>query len=77
MSEQRTPYVTMTQPAEVNGGRMPLLIAPDDWRYNMLLRLEQQRQAGLMLLIDADARCWFEVGRMECNKSDRELPFKI
>jgi hypothetical protein len=48
-----------------------------DWRYNMLLRMEQQRQAGLMLIVDPDARCWFEVGRMECNKQDRELPFKM
>ena len=80
MTEPRPTYITTTQPVDevVTDGRAPMLITGDDWRYNMLLRLEQRRQAGLMLLVDPDARCWFEVGRMECNKADRDgLPFKM
>lgn len=74
MSEQREGYVIVqgTQPL-----KPPMTIEGDDWRYNMLLRLEQQRSAGLMLIVDPDARCWFEVGRMECNKKDRALPYEM
>ncbi len=80
MSEPREPYITSTAPiASTNGdNKIPLIVSGDDWRYNMLLALEQQKQAGLMLVIDADAHCWYRVGRLECNKSDRvELPFKM
>ncbi len=68
MSEMQTDYIVATR---------SIVIEIDDWRYNMLLRMEQQKQAGLMLIVDPDARCWFEVGRMECNKQDRVLPFKM
>ena len=80
MSETRAGYVTTTQPiGDIDGSiKPPLTITGDDWRYNMLLALEQQRQAGLMVIIDADERCWYRVGRLECNKADRaELPFKM
>lgn len=75
MSERQEPYIIQSQ----LNTKPPMLIAGDDWRYNMLLRLEQQAQAGLMLIIDPDAHCWFEVGRMECNKADRQsgLPFQM
>ena len=43
MSESREPYMTSTAPIAATNGdnRMPLIVSGDDWRYNMLLALEQ------------------------------------
>lgn len=77
MSERREGYAVGGIVQGTQAIKPPMTIDGDDWRYNMLLRLEQQGKAGLMLIVDPDARCWFEVGRMECNKADRGLPFSM
>jgi len=68
MSEQRAEYATIT--AE-------MVFTPDDWQYNLILRLQQAAKSGKMVLVDYDARCWYEVGKIECNKVDRTLPFRM
>lgn len=75
MSERRESYITTTVP-------IGEIVSPpfeiETWERNMLLRMRQAAQTGQMLLVDGDARCWFVLGRMECNKEQRqELPFKI
>lgn len=78
MSEQREPYITMTEPLDISGEiHNPIVINFNDWRYNALMRLEQLAHSGRMIIIDGDAHCWYEVGKLECNKADRGLPFKM
>jgi hypothetical protein len=53
----------------------PLLFQVSDWERNFILRLRQAGQAGVLVTVDPDARCWWVSGRMECNKADR--PFAV
>jgi len=74
MSETRPPYVTATAP--INHIAEPFEI--EAWERNLLLRMRQVAHSGQMIVVDGDARCWFVVGRLECNKPDKsELPFRI
>lgn len=75
MSDQRADYITATVPV---GGIAETTINLTDWERNMVLRSRQAAQAGLLMVIDADARCWYVCGKMECNKEDRlNLPFRM
>lgn len=75
MSEQRAAYITVTEPIS---GVTETALNLTEWERNMILRARQAGQAGLLMVIDADARCWYVCGKMECNKEDRvNLPFKM
>lgn len=76
MSESRLEYqIERTRRlGEPDPAPAPIVVGFGDWRYNVLLRLDQLARVGRMIIIDADARCWYEVGRLECNKEDRRLP---
>lgn len=75
MSEQRAAYITVTEPV---GSIAETTFSLTEWERNMILRARQAAQAGLLMVIDADARCWWVCGKMECNKEDRvNLPFKM
>lgn len=73
MSEQREAYTT-TQPI---GEVRPVDFTVEEWERNFLLRLRQAAKAGQLMVCDPDARCWWVTGKMECNRVDRELPFKM
>lgn len=78
MSERQEPYITATRPIDVSGEiHNPIVVNFGDWRYNVLLRIDQLAKSGRMIIIDGDARCWYEVGKLECNKEDRRLPFEM
>ena len=73
MSERREPY-NATQPIAT---MTTVSFELTEWERNLVLRLRQAAQAGQLIVCDPDARCWWVTGRMECNKEDRGLPFKI
>lgn len=75
MSEQRAAYITTTAPIS---GIAEASFGITEWERNLLLRLRQAGQAGSLMVVDADARCWYVCGKMECNKEDRNnLPFRM
>ena len=73
MSERQEIYATATAPiGEVVNFTL------EAWERNAILRMRQAARTGQMIIIDPDARCWYVVGKFECNKEQRsELPFKI
>ncbi len=75
MSEQRAAYVTATAPI---GDMTEETLGLTEWERNMVLRSRQAAQSGLLMVIDAGARCWYVCGKVECNKEDRvTLPFRM
>lgn len=73
MSEQRITYTATLPIGEVKQVSFDV----DDWERNLILRLRQAANAGQLLVCDPNARCWWVTGKMECNKADRELPFRM
>ncbi len=75
MSDPRAAYITSTAPV---GEMTNTTLEITEWERNMVLRSRQAAQAGLLMVIDANARCWYVCGKVECNKEDRvNLPFKM
>lgn len=73
MSEQRIQYTATIPIGEIKQVSLDV----DDWERNLILRLRQAASAGQLLVCDPDSRCWWVTGKMECNKADRELPFRM
>lgn len=73
MSEQRIPYTATFPVGEIKQASIDV----DEWERNLILRLRQAAHTGQLLVCDPDARCWWVTGKMECNKADRELPFRM
>lgn len=73
MSESHPSYTSTAPIGEIKQAQLDL----SEWERNVILRMRQLAATGRMILIDGDARCWYEVGKLECHKDDRELPFRM